>query len=101
MGTDTRTVRGLVQAHLDTLRGLSQKERASHPSVRSGTEFNKLLGLAKEAAPEVDPRVWPAPLTIEGNSMGIDTVFADFVDIETSARQILSLLSDLPSSRPR
>lgn len=85
-------VNGMAKALADTLSGMSAKQREQEPFPRFAEDFNRLLELAKEAAPEHDARIWPQPIRVEDAGAGRTQVFARYVEIEAAARQIASLV---------
>lgn len=84
-------VRMTAQAIVETLDQLTAKERARHPMMGYAKELNKLIELGKEAAPDVDPRLWPEPIRMEEFG-GAEQVFGTFEDVLTAARRIVGLL---------
>jgi len=89
MAIDPKQVRQKAKSFVESLERLTAKQREQAPSAHYAKDFNRLLELAKEAAPSVDPRVWPQPLEIVEHDMG-EQVLARYAEIETYARQILS-----------
>jgi hypothetical protein len=86
-------VRGLAQAFADSLERLGSKEREQQPSAAYAENFNNVLALAKEVAPEVDARLWPKPVeTYEGSTTGKKLARARYAELATYASQVLELL---------
>ncbi len=75
-------------AFLDTLRTLPAKQKEPMASSQYCEDANRLLELAKEASPEVDPRLWPTPLKPK------DQQGFRYVEIETFVRRVLLQLQD-------
>lgn len=85
-------VRGQMEAFTESLSGLTAKQRDQAPGPGFAERFNNLLSLAQEAASEVDPRLWPAPVEIRSTNIGTRVVRATYAEIETYARQVLKAL---------
>lgn len=97
MAVSTHQVRVKAQAFVDALSKMSAKERDQQPLPQFAADFNTLLELAKESAPEVDARLWPKPLELfERAQMMQPGVRARYVEIETYARQVLDLVPYVP-----
>lgn len=80
--------RGMIEA----LSKVPAKQLEQRPSVPFAQEFNRLLELAKEFNPDLDPRAWPHPIEIHEGGYGQKFIKENYVEIEVYARQILSLL---------
>lgn len=89
-------VRQNAKAFVDALEKLTAKERALHVSARYAQELNKLIALAKEVAPEIDDNLWPQPMPLQDQSMGLQTAIGTYAEVETAARQIVGLLPQEP-----
>ena len=55
-------------------------------------EINKLIELAKEADPEVDARLWPAPIPMQDVDGVAVQVFGTYESVMTAARRIVANL---------
>jgi hypothetical protein len=89
-------VRQRAQAFLEALSCMTAKEKDRVPAVQYGQQFNKLLQLAKEAAPAVDARLWPQSVGATGPIGLAPVANARYVEIETYVRQIISLVPEEP-----
>jgi hypothetical protein len=89
MAVDPRQVRQKAKAFVESLERLTAKQREQPPFAGYARDFNALLELAKEAVPDLDPRLWPQPLQIVDHGMG-EQVLARYAEIETYARQIVN-----------
>src|SRR5262249_40405452 len=76
---------------LGTLKGMTAKQKEQTPTRTYGEEYNRLLALAKAVAPEVDPRLWPVPVSLIG-----DEAIARYAEIEN---YLCQLLAHLPEDR--
>ena len=95
MAVSAYQVRVKAQAYVDALTNLSAKEREHQPLAPYAEDFNGLLALAREVAPDVDARLWPRPIEISHNDVS-RTVRARYAEIHTYALQVLNLLPDAP-----
>jgi len=93
MPVTVQHVRSLAESFVQSTEKLTAKEREQRPSGAYGNNFNNVLHLAKEAAPQIDDRLWPKPVEV------YEVAFHDgsctrsrYSELETYARQILSLL---------
>jgi hypothetical protein len=97
MAVNTHQVRAKAQAFVTALTKMGPKEREQQPTAQFAEDFNRLLVLAKEAAPEVDARLWPKPLEFSPRAnMTEPGVRARYAEIETYARQVLDLVPYVP-----
>jgi hypothetical protein len=97
MAVSADQVRTKAQAFVSALSKMSAKEREQQPTIQFASDFNALLELAKEAAPEVDARLWPMPVEMFQREMMQPGVRARYVEIETYARQVLDLVPYVPN----
>jgi hypothetical protein len=93
MAVTADDIRTHAQAFLDALTGMTAKQREQTPTSQYCEQFNKLLGLAKVAAPDVDKRMWPEEVT-PPDPTGFNMMVSSprYVEIETYIRQIIGLL---------
>lgn len=89
MGVTPHEVRANAKAFIDSLERLSAKQREQMPSRQFAEQFNRLLEVARETAPQVDHRLWPPPLEVTEH-MGVVQVSSRYAEIETYARQVLA-----------
>ena len=89
MPDDTTQVGQQLLALLNTLRTLPAKQKEQMASSQYCEDANRLLELAREATPEVDPRLWPTPLKPE------DQQSFRYVEIETFALRVLCSFQDI------
>ena len=66
MALNAESVYAKIAALHETLAKLPAKQKEGTVTPHFAKELNELLELAKEVAPNVDKRLWPTPLTIEG-----------------------------------
>jgi hypothetical protein len=92
MGIELRDVEGVVSAFVSVLERMSQKERQDKPNMQYGERFNEVLALSKEALPQIDQRLWPKPVEFITPQFGAAITVASYAEIETYARQILSIV---------
>ena len=88
MPGDTSQIGQQLLALLDTLRTLPAKQKEQMASSQYCEDANRLLELAKEAIPEVDPRLWPTPLK-PNDQQGFR-----YVEIETFVLRVLCWFQD-------
>ena len=88
MPRDATQVGEQLLALLNTLRTLPAKQKEEMASPQYCKDANRLLELAKEAIPEVDPRLWPTPLKPE------DQQRFRYVEIETFVLRVLCWFQD-------
>ena len=88
MPGDTTQIGQQLLALLNTLRTLPAKQKEQMASSQYCEDANRLLELAKEAIPEVDPRLWPAPFRPE------DQQSFRYVEIETFVLRLLCWFQD-------
>ncbi len=96
MSVDCDQVCRSAMAFIEALSKLSAREREKVPAAHYGENFNQIIKLAKEAAPNVDERLWPKPITFKQPVGGGIITEARYVELETYARQIVNLLPDEP-----
>ncbi len=72
-------------AFLETLRTLPAKQKEQMALSQCCEDANRLLELAKQASPEVDPRLWPTPLIPE------DQHSFRYVEVETFVLRVLGV----------
>lgn len=89
-------VRGQVTSFIEAIAKLSAKEREIPPTVTYAERFNSMLSMAKEVESGRDARLWPEPLVISDGAYGDRFCRTKYVEIDTYARQILSLIHDQP-----
>ncbi len=87
-GDTTQTAHQLL-ALLNTLRTMPAKQKEQMASSQYCEDANRLLELAKEALPEVDPGLWPTPLKPK------DQQGFRYVEIETFVLRILLEFQDI------
>jgi len=88
MPGDTTQIAQQLLALLNTLRALPAKQKEKMASSQYCEDANRLLELAREAIPEVDPRLWPTPLKPE------DQQSFRYVEIETFVLRVLCWFQD-------
>lgn len=93
-------VHGKAEAFLSSLGKLSEKERAQIPTIPFAQDFNVLLSLAKEVAPEVSDRLWPSEIRFREPVGYALMPEARYVEIEAYVRQVISILSPRMNSGP-
>lgn len=96
MAVDLYEVRGNAQAFIDAIVRMTPKEKEQVPTVSYAQNFNNVLELAKEVAPHVDGRIWPAAICFD-QPVGYGVIATTrYSEIETYSRQIVNLLPDEP-----
>jgi hypothetical protein len=88
MADDTTQIGQQLLALLNTLQSLPAKQKEQMASSQYCEDADRLLELAKEAIPEVDPRLWPTPLEPK------DQHSFRYVEIETFVLRILVWFQD-------
>jgi hypothetical protein len=90
MPVSASEVSAMASVFVDTIGKMSAKEREKTPTMPFAERFNNILVLAKEAAPDVDSRLWPEPIKqTDGTTRMVN---AHYGEIETYASQIVQLL---------
>ncbi len=89
-------VRQKARAFLEALSCMTAKEKERVSAVQYGRQFNKLLELAKEAAPAIDTSLWPQSVGQTEPISLAPVTNARYVEIETYVRTIISLVPEEP-----
>ncbi|NRD45956.1 hypothetical protein [Corallococcus exiguus] len=93
MPIEPHQVRSQAKAFVDSLSKMSAKQREQEPTPQFANQFNRLLELARQAVPDVDPQLWPTAVSVTPSLGGGHLrVGARYTEIEVYARQVLSLL---------
>src|SRR5947209_2728972 len=77
-----------AKAYVEALRKLPPSQYAAAPSGHYGRDYNTLRRLALELLPELDERLLGKYVTVRPVDGDCQTCEAQFVEIETYARQI-------------
>jgi len=92
MSIDANDVRSNASAIVATIARIPQKERDKLPGRQLVENFNMLLEIAQEVAPQVDKRLWPHPIAFRQQMNGVAIPDVNYTDLEIYARQIYDLV---------
>ncbi|NOK34280.1 hypothetical protein HMI49_13845 [Corallococcus exercitus] len=90
MTVNSNQVRAKAKAFVDALAGMTARQREQEPSPHYVESYNQLLALAKEAAPNIDPRLWPS--RVDYHPAAGASAQVKYVELHTYAGEILNLL---------
>lgn len=90
MTVSLEQVHAKARAFVEALCRLPRDLGSAPPGAQFGRDYNRLRDLAREAAPDIDARLWPEAVALRPGPDG-ELCAGSYLEIETYARQIMEL----------
>ncbi|MCO4881558.1 hypothetical protein VOI32_14000 [Paraburkholderia caribensis] len=94
MAVTAEQIHTQIKSAIDAIPKPSAKESDIMVTVHMAKDFNRLLGLAKEAMPDVDERRWPDALRDAAPPADPGRSNVTFMELRTLYGQLLGILSE-------